>query len=325
MAFPLARVQSVGAWSPPAPVGHVQAAPAPSNATAAAGASPASFTSVKLTLRVYNDGSARVTQVLSVNRNTLSATVSLLTSTISDLVVLDQNGSSLAFTDAGQNLTIYTLGASNVTLEYDTQALTSKLGSVWTLTFVTQYNATVFLPYLSTLTSTSSAPASFSDVGGSPAVVVGAGTWTMSYGVAFQPQSTTSQSATISTTSGSGTGSAGAPGGSGLDTPVIVLALVALAAAAAAVALAVFLLKRRRGTTGSTSQLRPDDVKVLDFITEKGGRVLEPEVRMKFALPKTSAWRQIKRLERMGYVRITKIGSQNQVELVRERKDGSSS
>jgi uncharacterized membrane protein len=323
MAFPLARVQSVGAWSPPAPVGHVQAAPAPSNTTAAAGASPASFTSVKLALRVYNDGSARVTQVLSVNRNALSASVSLLTSTISDLVVLDQSGSSLAFTDAGQNLTIYTLGASNVTLEYDTQALTSKLGSVWTLTFVTEYNATVFLPYLSTLTSTSSAPVSFSDVGGSPAVVVGAGTWTMSYGVAFQPLSTTSQSATISTTSGSGTGSAGAPGGSGLDTPVIVLALVALAAAAPA--LAVFLLNRRRGTTGSTAQLRPDDVKVLDFIAEKGGRVLEPEVRMKFALPKTSAWRQIKRLERMGYVRITKIGSQNQVELVRERKDGSSS
>jgi uncharacterized membrane protein len=58
----------------------------------------------------------------------------------------------------------------------------------------------------------------------------------------------------------------------------------------------------------------------LNFIQEKGGKVLEPEIRTKFALPKTSAWRQIKRLERFGYVKVTKIGSQNQIELVKERK-----
>jgi uncharacterized membrane protein len=65
-------------------------------------------------------------------------------------------------------------------------------------------------------------------------------------------------------------------------------------------------------------ELRPDDVKVIEFISEKGGKVLEPEIRMRFALPKTSAWRQIKRLERLGYVKVTKIGSQNQIELLKK-------
>ncbi|HKT22563.1 MAG TPA: hypothetical protein VJR06_08150, partial [Nitrososphaerales archaeon] len=79
-----------------------------------------------------------------------------------------------------------------------------------------------------------------------------------------------------------------------------------------------FLLRRRRAIPNK-GDLRPDDVQVLGYIREKGGKVLEPEIRTRFALPKTSAWRQIKRLERMGYVRVTKVGSQNQIELLKDR------
>jgi uncharacterized membrane protein len=81
----------------------------------------------------------------------------------------------------------------------------------------------------------------------------------------------------------------------------------------------ILWLRRGRSLGPASNELRPDDLKVLDFINERGGRVLEPEVRMKFALPKTTAWRQIKRLERLGYVRVTKVGSQNQIEILRER------
>ena len=80
---------------------------------------------------------------------------------------------------------------------------------------------------------------------------------------------------------------------------------------------------RRRGLGQISVELRPDDVQVLNFIQEKGGKVLEPEIRTRFALPKTSAWRQIKRLERLGYVKVTKIGSQNQIEILRQRDGGA--
>ena len=80
----------------------------------------------------------------------------------------------------------------------------------------------------------------------------------------------------------------------------------------------LYLRRRRAPLEPQGVELRPDDVKVIEFISEKGGKVLEPEIRMRFALPKTSAWRQIKRLERLGYVRVTKIGSQNQIELLKK-------
>ena len=95
--------------------------------------------------------------------------------------------------------------------------------------------------------------------------------------------------------------------------------LAAVAVAFVAAAALLYLRSRRNARRDSQNpELRPDDVKVIEFISEKGGKVLEPEIRMRFALPKTSAWRQIKRLERLGYVKVTKIGSQNQIELLKK-------
>jgi len=57
-------------------------------------------------------------------------------------------------------------------------------------------------------------------------------------------------------------------------------------------------------------------------VKEKGGRAIEAEIREHFSLPRTSAWRQAKRLERLGFVKISKLGTQNQVELVRGDFEG---
>lgn len=63
--------------------------------------------------------------------------------------------------------------------------------------------------------------------------------------------------------------------------------------------------------------LRPDEKEILQYIASKGGRVLEAELRQKFVLPKTSEWRLVRRLERMGYVKVRKVGLQNEIELVK--------
>jgi uncharacterized membrane protein len=88
---------------------------------------------------------------------------------------------------------------------------------------------------------------------------------------------------------------------------------------AAAAIVAFWFLRRRSAPDLPTTELRPDDIQVLNYITEKGGKVFEPEIRTRFVLPKTSAWRQIKRLERLGYIKITKVCSQNQVEIIKNR------
>src|SRR3989475_4469229 len=66
-------------------------------------------------------------------------------------------------------------------------------------------------------------------------------------------------------------------------------------------------------------ELRQEDKEIVIFISEKGGRVYESELRKKFLLPRTTTWRAVKRLEREGIVEIEKVDQQN---LIRLRKIG---
>ena len=271
-----------------------------------------------LELTVYSDGYVYVGQTLPVSTKATSVQVPLLSGVVSNLVATDQQGSPLSysFNSGGTNITVYTLGASSVTLRYETDSLTIKNGTVWTLAFAASYNSTVILPQFSTLLSVSGTPYSINETSMSPEAVLSPGPWRIRYGVSLESATSGSSTGTQST---SGTGTRGGPPGTSIIQPWE-LALVAVVAAA--LGGLSFVWRRGRGRGVSGQDLRPDDVQVLNFIREKGGRVLEPEIRMKFALPKTSAWRQIKRLERLGYVRVTKIGSQNQIEILKERTAG---
>jgi uncharacterized membrane protein len=59
--------------------------------------------------------------------------------------------------------------------------------------------------------------------------------------------------------------------------------------------------------------LRSDDRQVLQYIVDRGGEVLLAEIRNDFGLPKSSAWRLVKRLEREELIDIIKFGNQNLV------------
>ena len=279
---------------------------------AAAPVSAASDQSLVMT--VYSNGYVWISQTIPVDHSSVSVQIPLVAATVSDLVATDQNGSPLSysFVSGGRNVTIYNLGATEVALTYDTDNLTSKSGTVWSFGFAVLYNSTVVLPDHSTLVSVSGTPYTINETDGTPELTLAPGVWTIDYGVPFSVSSVTTG------TSASSTGSSFTSGAQGsLVSPDEVVGL-ALATAAIVSGLFYFWWKRRQKAT-SVGELRPDDIRVLDFIREKGGRVIEPEVRMKFALPKTSAWRQIKRLERLGYVKVAKIGSQNQIELLKER------
>ena len=62
-------------------------------------------------------------------------------------------------------------------------------------------------------------------------------------------------------------------------------------------------------------ELRQEDKDMIAFISEKGGRVFESELRKKFLLPRTTMWRAVKRLEREGIVEIEKVDQQNLIKL----------
>ena len=194
-------------------------------------------------------------------------------------------------------------------LRYDTGNLTAYSGTVWTLSYAARYNSTVVLPQLSTLLSASGTPYSIKEYDSTPVLAVSPGSWKVTYGVPLEGATTSS-----TTTSPNG----GPPGSASTLTEEGALA----AAVVVAAALAYWWWWRRSGGPRS-GDLRADDLQVLNFIQERGGKVLELEIRTRFALPKTSAWRQIKRLERLGYVKVTKIGSQNQIEIRKDRGAGA--
>ena len=268
-----------------------------------------------LTLKVYSDGYVSVTQTLPADPRAASVQIPLLSDAVSNLVATDQNGSPLSygFSSGGTNITVYTLGATSVMLRYDTNSLTGKNGTVWTIAYTAKYNSSVILPQFSTLISVSGVPYSINETDMSPEAALAPGSWKVSYGVPIGNVTTS-----LVTSTGGTPGGESGPGPASAET-VEILGVIG----AVAVAGALFWRRRRRRLGPTGGDLRPDDVKVIDFIRERGGRVLEPEIRTRFALPKTSAWRQIKRLERLGYVRVSKIGSQNQIELLRDRDVGN--
>ncbi len=102
-------------------------------------------------LQIYRDGLVRVTQTLIVNETVPAVTLPLLNSSVNNFIVLDENQTVLDYEIDGINLTVFTLGTTSVSLQYDTHSLTKKDFDVWTLIVDTPYNLTVQLPEESTV------------------------------------------------------------------------------------------------------------------------------------------------------------------------------
>ncbi len=60
--------------------------------------------------------------------------------------------------------------------------------------------------------------------------------------------------------------------------------------------------------------LRTDDKAILRFLEETGGAFIT-EVREKFDIPKSSAWRMVRRLEEDGIIASSKVGRETYLQL----------
>lgn len=69
-------------------------------------------------------------------------------------------------------------------------------------------------------------------------------------------------------------------------------------------------------------ELRMDDREVIRFLSEAGGEVFANEIRDRFDIPRTSAWRMIRRLERLGIVDERKVGGQSLVRISKRYRRG---
>jgi uncharacterized membrane protein len=68
--------------------------------------------------------------------------------------------------------------------------------------------------------------------------------------------------------------------------------------------------------------LREDDRDVIRFLAEKGGEAFANEIRERFDIPRTSAWRLIRRLERNEIIDQRKVGGQTLVKIKDMYREG---
>jgi uncharacterized membrane protein len=300
---------------------------------------------VKTTATVYRDGWVHVKVEAAVDPTEPSTTLQLLSSSIYNVLALDEGGEPLAYDVSGTNITIYTLGASKVVLEYDTIALTSMTAGVWTISFTSPYPLTLILPENATIMYFNAPPSSIKSEGtggGSRLVLeLSPGSWEISYALeapTISPPPTTPSIAPPTTPPQGGArppqqqpsppspqpSQPSQPSEARPPSPPILLPnalMLAVGAIVVVIALSLVLLKRRGGIGRAVSRatcleaLDRDEVKVIELLRSRGGRALEAEIREALGLPKTTAWRLVRRLEKKGLVVVRKVGNQNVVEL----------
>lgn len=116
------------------------------------------------------------------------------------------------------------------------------------------------------------------------------------------------------------------------------LIIVAVAGVVTIIVVIALLLRGRRGEAEPVTEpktnvdlqaifdrnpgLRMDDREVLRFIAGSGGEAFANEIRERFALPRTSAWRMFRRLIGLGIVEERKIGGQSLIRINRRYREG---
>jgi uncharacterized membrane protein len=258
-----------------------------------------SFEVETMTIKVYRDGLNHVTQTLIVDSLLPEVILPLLSSSVENLIVLDENQLAVDYQQNKANLTVFTLGASRVLVEYDTIALTNKEADVWTLILNHPYNLTVSLPKNSTIVYLNQVPTTIDTTGEELSLSLHPGQWEVSYIVPLQLEVQNNGAWAI---------------------PIEYL-IAATIAVAVAILIVIFVVRRKRTINikkvlSRHPDLVKEDIAVIEFLAEKDGKAFEAEIRERFPdMPRTSLWRLVRRLEGLELVEIKRIGLENQVQL----------
>ena len=251
---------------------------------------------------VYRDGLVHINQRTVVNQTDPSISLPLLSSLVNNLIILDQNQKSLDYSISDLNITIFTLGTERISIEYDTTSLTNKDAEVWTLNIESPYNSTVHLPKNATIVYLNQIPGEIDTIENRIIMNLFPDLWEISY---ILPLISPSD-----------------PSDNTLNFQIfpIEYLIIGTIVIATLLLLVFIFIKRRRPNIGKLvkafPQLRQEEIDVIHFLNEEGGKAFESQIRERFPdLPRTSLWRLIRRLEKNEIVRIKKIGLENQVEL----------
>ena len=278
-----------------------------------------------LDFTIYQDGSTHVFYELDVDPLKLEVPVELFGEMIENITIVDEDGLLLS-SEIDHNLAlIETFGASQISIDYDTQDLVSKTGKIWTFSIDAVEQYSVVMPKNSVIIEMSNFPISMQVENDQSHLVFPSGKTSISYYISTLASAQPVQQED-----------------NGIDNQLI---LYIGGIAAAAIIAALVIAKRKSRTVESTviikdeeskpqvpdpesifkakQDLREDDKEIVNFIAANGGEAYESELRKKFLQPRTTMWRAVKRLERQGIIEIEKKDLQNIVKLKSSLEDNS--
>jgi uncharacterized membrane protein len=287
-----------------------------------------SFSSTRtLELIIYSDGSTHVSTQIDVDPLEPDFELDLFGKSIDNFVAVGDAGFLLSEEIVEDKAIINTFGSSSITIDYDVHDLISKEGRVWTFSFDSPSNYTLLMPKNSVIVGMSALPNNMELIDEQTKLDLTAGLSEINY--IFSPTVNPTSKPEIPIESSFNYVNAAIIGG-----PII----------AAIIGIALILKRKQKSvpiiTAESISEkqteikpsdteaifnfrpeMREDDKEIVKFISDKGGQVLESELRKKFLQPRTTMWRAVKRLERLGIIEIDKKDLQNLVKLKKDLEE----
>ncbi len=276
---------------------------------------PASLVRVE----VFPDGSAHVVYTFPTNG---SAIIDLRLVGVPDpnLLVLVQNerGEPLPYTvnETSGIMTIIALNSTQVTVDYYTLTITSKIGGRWVVNFTTPLPAVVKLPANATLSALYVVPTSITTEGQSIVLKYPPGPIKLAYVLppavkATQPRPTPQTQPTSNETQVQQPLPQPEKVQPQSQSPYLLpYALIGIVV----VVIVAFLILRRREAEGELSEV---DTRILNVLKQSGGGLFQSELASMLGLPTTTVWRHIKKLESRGLVVVEKKAGRNFIRLAR--------
>ena len=281
-----------------------------------------------LDFTIYPDGSTHVFYELDVDPLELEIPIELFGGMIENITIVDEDGLLLS-SEINQNLAVIeTFGASQISIDYDTQDLVSKTGKIWTFSINSPEQYSIVTPKNSVIIEMSNFPISMQVENDQSHLVFPSGQANISYYISTLASAQPAQQMAED---------------GGIDNPLILY----IGGIAAAVIVAAIVIAKRKSRTAEPSviikkdeqpkpqsldpesifkvkqDLREDDKEIINFLSANGGQAYESELRKKFLQPRTTMWRAVKRLERQGIVDVVEKDLQNLVKLKSSLEDNS--
>ncbi|MDH3611581.1 MAG: MarR family transcriptional regulator, partial [Nitrosopumilus sp.] len=289
-----------------------------------------SFSSTRtLELTMYPDGSTHVSTQLDVDTLSPDFEINLFGPSVDNFVAVGEDGFLLSSEIIENRATIDTLGSSSITVDYDIHDLISKEGRVWTFSLDSSSDYTLLMPSNSIIVGMSSIPKNMEIMDEQTKLELSSGPTEINYVLETLPNPMDTPQTTPPVTTEDYT------------VPIVLGGLIA-----AGVAGGTIIVQRNKSKLSQSKiqtqiiskkqseekidpqtifdfrpDMREDDKKIVKFISENGGKVFESELRKKFLQPRTTMWRAVKRLERLGVIEIDKKDLQNLVTLKKDLEE----